>query len=205
MMTARLFEVCCDESCYHHPGNLQETGIAKKFSQMCARASQGEKLLAADVMEYLEAAHLPLESLTLTYNILVELSKPTSTLIRNDSCSAGEYLIEEEKMICRSELLLLASLQLAASLRDNRNSPWTHWNHDSLPQNIDSEELWRASAELYERVAKRLPAMASQEAHFSTLKMLDIGHDTIPCGGAFDGGFARKKSIRKVVGYFDGY
>lgn len=156
-------------------------------------------------MEYLEAAHLPLESLTLTYNILVELSKPRSTLVRNDSCNAGAYMIEEESMICRSELLLLASLQLAASFHEGHNSPWTHWNHESLPQDIDAEELWRASAELCERMAKRLPVLASQEAHHSTLKTLEIGYDTIPISASFDGGFARKKSIRKTAGYFDGY
>lgn len=153
-------------------------GIAKKFSQVLARASRGERLLAADVMEYLEAAHLPLESLTLSYNILVELSKPTSTLTRNDSCQAGEYLIDKDESH-RSEDLLLASLQLAASAHDR--SLWT--------------EL---TAALYERIGKRLPVLA--EAHKQTLKTLEIGgYD------ALDGGFLRKKSLRKATGYFDGY
>lgn len=157
-------------------------GIAKKFSQTLARASHGERLLAADVMEYLEAAHLPLESLTLTYNILVELSKPA--LVRNDSCNAGEYLVKEDS--CRSEDLLLASLQLASS-------------HNSRT----SEESWtELSLDLYGRIGTRLPVLA--EAHKNTLQTLEIGGYDSPVNPS-NGGFLRKKSIRKATGYFDGY
>ncbi|GAB7337281.1 hypothetical protein MBLNU457_g2647t1 [Dothideomycetes sp. NU457] len=160
-------------------------GIAKKFSQTLAR--KGERLLAADVMEYLEAAHLPLETLTLSYNIVVELKKPTSTLVRNDSCndtcSADEYLGEENGY--RSEDLLLASLQLAASFRDGRT-------------------FTDSTADLFERIGKRLPVLASREAHEITLKTLGIGGYDAPVH-PFDGAFSRKKSIRKATGYFDGY
>jgi len=97
----------------------------------------------------------------------------------------------------------LASLQLAASFHDSRTSSWTDLNVDAIPQDLDVEELWRASADLFERVSKRLPSLASQEAHITTLKTLEVGYDAL--ASPFEGGFLRKRSIRKAAGYFDGY
>lgn len=188
-----------------HTLDLHNPGIAKKLAQICARSSQGQKLLAADVMEYLEAAHLPVESLALTYNILDEITRPRSRFTRNDSCAVGESVLEEEAISCRSELLLIAALQLAASFLDNHVLSWTQWDGETLSRDIDKAELWRTSADLLERVGHRLSALTTKEAKESALQILDVGSGGSSVTSRLDGNFARQKSARRLGGgYFDG-
>lgn len=125
----------------------------------------------------MKAAHLPIETVALAYNILADLKSDTPCLKRQDS--AGPLTVDlvedvddgktKAELFQQPELFVLASLQIATSFMNDQPMKLSSWIDTVAGNSFSLAELKQMNAQIFASLEWHLYKLAQPECVDATL------------------------------------